>query len=77
MTTIIRQPTFSGTGQRIGASYFAGEVELHLPAQGRPEVYLDMETVDVGVLVTVLPELITLFNDPTVRAAILHACAGK
>jgi hypothetical protein len=34
------------------------------------------ETLDAGLLILELPNLLKLFNDPTVRAQILHACAS-
>jgi hypothetical protein len=75
MANIIRRPMLSD-GRIIGTSYFAGEVELHFPPSGRPEVYVGAETIDAGLLGTVLPDLVKLFNDTTVRAAILRACAN-
>jgi len=75
MENIIRRPMF-GDGRIIGTSYFAGEIELHLPPSGRPEVYVGTETIDAGVLILELPNIVRLFSDPMVRAQILSACAN-
>ena len=75
MATIIRRPVLDEDGRRAGTSYIAGEIELHLPPDGRPEVYVGQETIDAGVLIVELPNLLLLFNDPMVRASILRACS--
>ena len=75
MEHITRRPTIYD-GRSIGTSYFAGEIELHLPLSGRPEVYVPDATIDAGLLATILPDLVTLYADPTVRADIVRHCAG-
>ena len=74
---IIRRPCLSEDGQRAGTSYVAGQIELHLPPTGRPEVYVGGETIDAGFLILELPNLVKLLNDPTVRAQIVRACNGR
>jgi hypothetical protein len=76
MDTITQQPVLSESGRSIGTSYFMGEIELHLPTSGRPEVYVGTETIDAGLLAIILPDLVKLYADPTVRAQILSACAN-
>ena len=75
MEHITRRPMIFD-GQSIGTSYFAGEIELHLPLSGRPEVFVRDATIDAGLLATILPDLVMLYADPTVRAQILSACAN-
>jgi len=76
MANIIHRPVLSDDGRRAGTSYIAGDIEIHLPSTGRPEVYVGTETIDAGVLILELPNLLQLFNDPTVRAQILRACCS-
>ena len=72
--TSMERPVLS---EEVGASYFVGDVELHLPPDGRPEVYLGTGTIDAGLLVTALPDLVKLFADPRVRTQIMRVCAHR
>jgi hypothetical protein len=76
MKNITQRPVLSDDGQRAGTSYLAGEIELHLPSTGRPEVYVGDATIDAGLLATVLSDLVQLYADPTVRAQVMRACAS-
>lgn len=76
MANIIRRPVLDEDGKRAGTSYVVGDVELHLPPSGRPEVFVGDETIDAGQLIVEWPNLLKLLNDPTVRRAIVRACTG-
>ena len=49
MANIVRRPILNDSGQRAGTSYLAGEIELHFPLSGRPEVYVGPETIDAEI----------------------------
>jgi len=74
METITQQPVLSENGQRLGTSYTAGDIELHFPASGRPEIYVGHETIDAGQFILELPHILRLFNNPVIRGQILRAC---
>jgi len=76
MEHITRRPLLDA-GRSIGTSYFAGEIELHFPTSGRPEVYVRDATIDAGLLATILPDLVRLYADSSVRTLIVRHCASE
>jgi hypothetical protein len=76
MANIVRRPVLNEQGQRAGTSYISGDVDVHLPPAGRPEVYVGGETIDGGLLATALSDLVRLYADPKVHMLIMRACAG-